>query len=88
MSPFIKKGNQRTRPEVVQASIQPWVDYGPVAYDEPTGELDAATTCQVLALFLRLVEWEGMTLVVASHDPLIDEVADVVYTLVDGRIIG
>ena len=56
--------------------------------DEPTGELDSATTRQVLALLRRLVEREGVTLLVASHDPLIDEVADVVYELRDGIIYG
>ncbi len=55
--------------------------------DEPTGELDTATTRQILALFRRLVEREGVTLLVASHDPLIEEVADKVYALVDGIIL-
>lgn len=54
--------------------------------DEPTGELDSATTRQVLALLRRLVEREGVTLLVASHDPLIDEVADQVVELKDGKI--
>jgi ABC-type lipoprotein export system ATPase subunit len=54
--------------------------------DEPTGELDSATTRQVLALLRHLVEREGVTLLVASHDPLIDEVADQVVELRDGKI--
>ena len=54
--------------------------------DEPTGELDSATTRQVLALLRRLVEREGVTLLVASHDPLIDEVADEIIELKDGKI--
>jgi putative ABC transport system ATP-binding protein len=36
--------------------------------DEPTGELDSATTRLMLALLRRLVEHEGVTLLVASHD--------------------
>lgn len=54
--------------------------------DEPTGELDTATTRQMFMLFRRLVERERMALVVTSHDPLIDEVADLIYLLQDGKI--
>ncbi|MFZ3069585.1 MAG: ABC transporter ATP-binding protein [Anaerolineaceae bacterium] len=54
--------------------------------DEPTGELDTGTTRQVLALLRRLVDHEGVTLLVTSHDPLIDEVADEVYLLKDGEL--
>jgi len=54
--------------------------------DEPTGELDTATTRQMFTLFRQLVERERMALVVTSHDPLIDEVADLVYLLQDGKI--
>ena len=54
--------------------------------DEPTGELDTQTTRQMFALFRQLSEREGMTILVTSHDPLIDEVADMVYELRDGQL--
>jgi len=54
--------------------------------DEPTGELDTDTTRQMLALLRRLTDKEGITLLVASHDALIDEVADRVIELRDGQL--
>ncbi len=54
--------------------------------DEPTGELDTDTTRQILTLFRRLVEQEGITMLVTSHDPLVAEVADLIYELKDGEV--
>ena len=54
--------------------------------DEPTGELDTKTTRQIFSIFRNLVDEEGSTILVATHDPIIDEFADVVYTLIDGRL--
>jgi len=54
--------------------------------DEPTGELDTATTRQILALFRHLVEREGVTILTTTHDPIIDEYADVIYMLQDGQL--
>lgn len=54
--------------------------------DEPTGELDSTTAREVLALFRQIVESEQLTLLMASHDPLVDEYADRVLLLKDGQI--
>jgi ABC-type lipoprotein export system ATPase subunit len=54
--------------------------------DEPTGELDTATSQQIFSLFRQIVEKEGVTILVTTHDPLVDEYADVIYTLRDGVI--
>lgn len=56
--------------------------------DEPTGELDTATTRQILALFHHLVEREGVTILTTTHDPIVDEYADLIFTLEDGRLLG
>jgi len=56
--------------------------------DEPTGELDSTTGRQIMALFRRVVEQEGMTVLVATHNPTADEYADRVYHLQDGRILN
>lgn len=55
--------------------------------DEPTGELDSTTARETLALFRRIVEEEHVTLVIASHDALVDEYADKVLQLKDGQIV-
>ncbi|MEO5575716.1 MAG: ATP-binding cassette domain-containing protein [Gaiellaceae bacterium] len=54
--------------------------------DEPTGELDAATAREVLALIGELVRESGSTALVVSHDPASAEHADRVIHVRDGRI--
>jgi putative ABC transport system ATP-binding protein len=54
--------------------------------DEPTGELDTKTTRQMLSLLRQLVDREGVTVLVTSHDPLIDEYAHEEYLLKDGGL--
>lgn len=56
--------------------------------DEPTAELDSTTSLHIVKLFKELVEKEGMTIVMTTHDPSMMEVADKVYTLEDGEIVG
>jgi ABC-type lipoprotein export system ATPase subunit len=77
-------GGQQQRVAIARAMVNHPVL---ILADEPTGELDTATTRQVLTLLRRLVDQEGVTLIVTSHDPLIDEVADKVYELTDGMIL-
>ncbi len=55
--------------------------------DEPTGELDTATAKQVIDL-LTAYKKRGLTLVVATHDPLIEHEADRILALEDGKILG
>ena len=54
--------------------------------DEPTGELDTTTSRQIFSLFHHIVEKEGLTILLTTHDPLVDEYADIIYQLQDGRI--
>lgn len=61
---------------------------GVIFADEPTGELDTHMGLQVVRLFKTLVEKEGLTVVMTTHDPSMMEVADCVYTLEDGEIIN
>ena len=55
--------------------------------DEPTGELDTSTGRQIFSLLRRVVEVEGITILIATHDRLISEYADQVYKLQDGVIL-
>lgn len=56
--------------------------------DEPTGALDTTTGLQVLRLLRELIEKEGMTIVMTTHDPGIMKLGDAGYELEDGEIIG
>jgi putative ABC transport system ATP-binding protein len=55
--------------------------------DEPTAELDSHMGLQVMRLFKTLVEKEGLTVVITTHDPSMLEIADHAYTLEDGEIV-
>ena len=54
--------------------------------DEPTGELDARTGGEVIALFRRL-NGDGMTLVVVTHDEELSRAAGRVLHMLDGEIV-
>jgi putative ABC transport system ATP-binding protein len=56
--------------------------------DEPTGQLDSETGLAVMALIRGVVEAEGMTALVATHDPVMIGLADRAVRLVDGRLVG
>jgi putative ABC transport system ATP-binding protein len=64
-----------TRPEVVFA-------------DEPTGALDRRTGREVLALLREVVDADGHTVVMVTHDPVAAAYADRVILLADGRLAG
>ncbi|WP_077796776.1 ABC transporter ATP-binding protein [Streptomyces sp. JHA26] len=64
-----------TRPEVLFA-------------DEPTGALDTRTGREVLSLLRGMVDREGRTVVMVTHDPVAASYADRVVFLVDGRVGG
>ena len=56
--------------------------------DEPTAELDTATGLQVMKIFRELIEHENVTIVMTTHDMGLLEIADQIYHLEDGEIVG
>lgn len=54
--------------------------------DEPTGELDSATSLQVVDLLHGLVVEQRCTVAVVTHDADIAERADWIARMVDGRV--
>jgi putative ABC transport system ATP-binding protein len=54
--------------------------------DEPTGQLDTETSKQIMRLLRAVVRSEGVTALVATHDPTLIELADEVLHLEDGKI--
>src|SRR5436189_5130623 len=63
-----------TRPEVLFA-------------DEPTGALDIRTGREVLGLLRELVDQDGQTVVMVTHDPTAATYADRALLLADGHIV-
>ncbi|MGN0342183.1 MAG: ABC transporter ATP-binding protein [Roseburia sp.] len=56
--------------------------------DEPTGALDTTSGLAVMDLFRELVETEGATIVMTTHDPNLMELGDAVFEIEDGEIAG
>src|SRR5207248_2169727 len=54
--------------------------------DEPTGALDSASSDRILGLLAATRERHGMTMIIASHDPVVTGRADRVVRLVDGTV--
>jgi putative ABC transport system ATP-binding protein len=55
--------------------------------DEPTGQLDSGTGRTIMTLIRALVKSEGVTAIVATHDPMLIDLADRIIELRDGEII-
>jgi putative ABC transport system ATP-binding protein len=55
--------------------------------DEPTGQLDSETAGQIMRLLRSIVHDEGITAIVATHDPVLIGLADRVLNLKDGVLV-
>ncbi|MCB0033607.1 MAG: ATP-binding cassette domain-containing protein, partial [Anaerolineales bacterium] len=55
--------------------------------DEPTGQLDTVTGSNIVALLKEVVTQLKTTILIASHDPKVEEAADVVYEMRDGILV-
>jgi putative ABC transport system ATP-binding protein len=78
-------GGQQQRVAIARAlSGDPAVVFA----DEPTGNLDSATSEEVLALLRRAVEEFGRAIVMVTHDPQAAAAADRVLFLADGKLVG
>jgi putative ABC transport system ATP-binding protein len=75
-------GGQSQRVAIARALIN---DPAILLADEPTGNLDSKTGCEILSMFTKLNE-EGRTIVMITHDPEIAKYADRVVLVKDGSI--
>jgi putative ABC transport system ATP-binding protein len=83
--PFELSGGEQQRVAIARAlSNRPSF----ILADEPTGELDSVTGLAIMELFRRVVMVEGVTVIIATHDIAIDEIAHVTYELSDGAVIA
>ncbi len=56
--------------------------------NEPTGQLDTLTGASIITLLKEVTTQTGVTVVIAGHGPNVEQVADVIYQLQDGRLVG
>ena len=78
-------GGEQQRTAVARALVhRPRV----LVADEPTGNLDSRTGAGVVALLDELRRDERAALLLATHDAKVAAVADRVFELADGRVVG
>jgi putative ABC transport system ATP-binding protein len=83
--PFELSGGEQQRVAIARAlAPRPTL----ILADEPTGELDSATGMAIVRLFRRLIEEEGVTVCLTTHDAAVMALADLTYEIVDGRVAG
>jgi ABC-type lipoprotein export system ATPase subunit len=81
--PFEMSGGQQQRVAIARALAN---HAQLILADEPTGELDSKTTRELLTFFRELVENQHITMLMVSHDPLVDQYVHQVLVLKDGVI--
>jgi putative ABC transport system ATP-binding protein len=77
-------GGQQQRVAVARALVsRPSVMFA----DEPTGNLDSTTSCEILSLLRDSVDTLGQTTVMVTHDAHAAAIADRVVFLADGHVV-
>jgi putative ABC transport system ATP-binding protein len=76
-------GGEQQRVAIARALVN---GPGLLLADEPTGNLDSQTGGEIVALLLELRASRGMTVLVATHNPLIASRCDRIVRLLDGRV--
>jgi putative ABC transport system ATP-binding protein len=83
--PHQLSGGEQQRVAIARAIVhKPKVVFA----DEPTAELDTHLGLKIVMLFKQLVEKEGITVVMTTHDPSMNELADYVISLEDGEVVN
>lgn len=81
--PHELSGGQQQRVAIARALIaKPDIIFA----DEPTGNLDSKSGCEVMKMFCNIREKMNKTLVIITHDPHIAEMADRRFTIIDGEL--
>jgi len=82
--PFEMSGGQQQRVAIARALAN---KAKLILADEPTGELDSKTTSELLTFFRELIEQQHITMLMVSHDALVDAYVHQVLVLKDGVVI-
>ncbi len=77
-------GGQQQRVAIARALVtRPTVVFA----DEPTGNLDSATSAEILDLLRESADTYGQTTVIVTHDPQVASIADRILFIADGRVV-
>jgi len=84
MTPPRLSGGERQRLAIARAlANRPSI----ILADEPTGSLDSVSADRILALFRRIREERGVTILLVTHDMHVAVAADRIMYMRDGRIV-
>ena len=81
--PYEMSGGQQQRIAIARALV---TEPDLILADEPSSELDSDTTHDVLAVLQDFVSLKGVSILLSSHDPIVDDYADRIINLRDGQI--
>lgn len=76
-------GGEKQRVAIARALIN---DPALILADEPTGNLDSKSGYEVMMILYDLVKDEGKTVIIVTHNPLLEEMADNVLWIEDGKV--
>ena len=82
--PYELSGGEQQRVAIARAVVaRPIL----VLADEPTGELDSANARSIFGLFKEMTRTKGISVIAATHDSALLEMADTVKELRDGTLV-
>ena len=81
--PYELSGGEQQRGAIARAlAPNPQIVFA----DEPTGELDTATGISISNILKNISSERGVTVIVATHDPVISQISDRIIDIMDGEI--
>ena len=82
--PYELSGGEQQRVAIARAMV---IRPSLMLADEPTGELDSSNARAIFGLFAEMVKEEGISVVAATHDSTLLNLADEVLEMRDGRVV-
>jgi putative ABC transport system ATP-binding protein len=84
-SPSQLSGGQQQRVAIARAIVN---NPALILADEPTGNLDSATSMEIMRVFQELADERGITLVLVTHETDIARYSKRIVRFRDGRIVS